>query len=327
MRKMTAYLGFIVGGVAMATVALAQPAVRDKLVLVVNRAPQELSIYKAEGKTLTPVKKLPIGKAVLETWVSPDGHRAYVGNTGSNSVTVVDLDKLEVVATITHPDLLEPDGGTLSADSKTLYVMSMKRNSVFVVNAVTNKVVKEIPTTIQVARRALVSPDGKLLYVAGNKTSAIGVIDLAKGVEVRTIPVGREPRGGLAFLPDGKTIVNMSVEDDTAYVLDAATGKTSLIIGVPGSPQRLFIAPTGTAIMLSRLMGLVVRIGDMQKHDQTKWVSTGVAPWGMAVTSDFSVGYVANNKDETISILDLVNMKPLATIPAGKDPVGLAIRQ
>jgi YVTN family beta-propeller protein len=316
----TAVAAVLAGGSAQAQTA-------DSLLIVVNRAPRQANIYKASGKTLTLAKTLPVGEGVLETWVSPDGRRAYVANQKSNSITVLDLDALEVAATITHPDLVEPDGGVLTADSKTLYVVAMKRNSVFVIDAVANKVVKEIPVPVQVPRRVILSPDGKKLYVAGNKTPALAVVDLATGAVERQIKAGREPRGGLAFLGDGTTLLNASVEDDTLYTIDAATGETRLVIGVPISPQRLFIAPDGKgALVVSRMQDLVMFIPDTTEHDKNKWAPTGQHPWGAAVTKDFKTIYVANGKDQTISVIDVPTMQTIANIPAGPDPTALAVR-
>ena len=329
MRKFGVVIGVaLIACFVAGIVALAQPApARDTLLLVVSKN-EQMTIFKVEDRTLTAIKKLPIGKYALEVWVAPNGNRAYVSNGDSNSITVVDLDTLEVVATITHPDLLVPDGGTMTPDSKTMYVVSEKRNSVFVIDAQTNKVVKEIPVQIEVPRRVLLSPDLRKLYVAGNKTPAIAVVDLATGKQERAIKVGREPRGGLVFLPDGKTIVNASVEDDTLSLVNAETGEVTLTIGVPQSPQRVFVAPGGAPIFVgSRMRSGVTRINDPFKHDDHKFAAAGDFLWGMAVTKDFKTAFVASANAATVSIIDLVEMKTVMIVPVDKDSTGLALRQ
>jgi YVTN family beta-propeller protein len=329
MRKLGVLVGFVliaclVGG----TAAQAQPApVRDTLLLVVSKI-ERMTIFKVEGCQLTEIKKLPIGKYALEVWVAPNGRRAYVSNGDSNSITVVDLDKLDVAATITHPDLIGPDGATMTPDSKTMYVAAMKRNSVFVIDTATNTVVKEIPVQINVPRRVLLSPDLKKLFVAGNKTPAIAVVDLATGRQELAIKVGREPRGGLAFLPDGKTIVNASVEDDTLSLVNAETGEVTLTIGVPQSPQRVFVAPGGSPILVgSRMRSGVLQIKDPFVHDDHKFAAAGNYLWGMDVTKDFKTAFVASADAATVSIVDLVEMKTVAAVPVDKDSTGLALRQ
>ncbi len=335
MRKFGVVIGVVLIACLSAGIMVrAQPApARDTLLLVVSKI-ERLTIFKVQDRTLTEIKKLPIGKYALEVWVAPNGKRAYVSNGDSNSITVVDLDTLEVAATITHPNLLGPDGAAMTPDSKTMYVAAMKRDSVFVIDAQTNKVVKEIPVQIKTPRRVLLSPDLKRLYVAGNKTKAIAVVDLAAGKQVRAFKTGREPRGGLTFLlPDGKTIVYGSVEDDTLSLVTVATGETTLTIGVPPSPQRMFVAPGGSPIYVgSRMRSGITQIKDPFVHDDHKFVAADNYLWGMDVTKDFKTAFVASvasvdAASATVSIIDLVQMKTVATVTVDKDSTGLALRQ
>src|SRR5438477_3671327 len=89
-------------------------AARDTLLVVVNRAPATVSLYRTHATSLELVKTLPTGKAPREVCVSPDGRRAYVTNQGARSVTVVDLDAAAVAATIDNAELKAPDGCVVS---------------------------------------------------------------------------------------------------------------------------------------------------------------------------------------------------------------------
>ena len=92
----------------------------DARLLVVNRAEDKVSFFKADGASLSLVKTLPVGKTSRELCVSPDGARAYVSAQEGNSITVLDLDGLAVVSTLTSPNLKSPDGCVVSPDSKKL---------------------------------------------------------------------------------------------------------------------------------------------------------------------------------------------------------------
>ena len=54
--------------------------------------------------------------------ITPDGRLLYVGNKDDNSVSVVDLEAMAVVTTITGPGLAEPHGSAVSADGKYVYI-------------------------------------------------------------------------------------------------------------------------------------------------------------------------------------------------------------
>ena len=315
--------------------AVAQSAARDTLLVVVNRAPESVSIYKTEASSLTLVKTIPTGKAPREVCIAPDGRRAYVTNQGGASVTVVDLDSATVVATITNPELKAPDGCVVSPDSRKLYVAASGKDSVFVIATETNHVVKEIPAPLKVLRRVTFSPDATKLYLTSNQTPEIAVLDPKTDTFVRSIKVGNENRGGLAFSPDGKTMVSGSVEDDTLYYIDAATEQTRRIIGVPGSPQRIEISPANHIFVLCRIGGrtpdhtyrpVLFGIFDSEKHDKSISLPVGQSPWGLAMTRDGKTLYVSSNSDNHIMIVDADTMKVLSTVPTEKDPNGIALR-
>jgi YVTN family beta-propeller protein len=304
----------------------AQPA-RDNLVLVVNRAPKVLSVFRAEGANLALVKRIAIGDGAREVCVSPDGRRAYVSVGKENAVAVVDLEKLEVVATIKDPLLDGPDGGRVSSDSKTVYITSALKNSVVVIDAESNKVVRSIPTKGQAPRRLIISPDGKLMYVGFNKGDSVAVIDMATGNTIRSIKTGDEPRGGFAFTPDGKILLSAAVEGDTLAVVETETGTVKRIFGLPYSPQRVEMTPSGVAVVLSGGQGhSLTMIGNLMSHDKTRMVPVGKAAWGLALNEDSTISYSSNYADGTLTIVDLVNAKVLQTVEVGEDPNGVAYR-
>ena len=58
---------------------------------------------------------------------TPDGARVYVGNQGSNSVSVLDMNTSTVMATITGDGLAQPHGASVTPDGD--YVFISNRNS------------------------------------------------------------------------------------------------------------------------------------------------------------------------------------------------------
>jgi DNA-binding beta-propeller fold protein YncE len=90
----------------------------------------------------------------------------------------------------------------------------------------------------------------------------------------------------------------------------------------------VFVAAGGSPIYVaSRMETKVAAIKDLQKHDDRKWAPTGNYPWGMAVTPDFKTGFVANTNEGSLSVIDLVEMKTVATVPVDKDTCGVALRK
>lgn len=318
---------FLSAALLCASPATAQPAARDKLLVVVNRAPQTVTIYKVVGKDLTPLKSLPIGKTAREVCLSPDGNIAYVSNGEGNSISVVDLDKMAVTATITDPRIKGPDGGVVSPDGRKLYVVGNLSDSAVVIDTKTNKVVNEIPLALSVPRRLTFSPDGKRIYAGCNKTPELAVIDAATDKVIRRIKVGNETRGGITFTRDGKLLLAGAVEDDTLYYIDAATEQVTRIQGTPGSPQRIITHPDGPAFVLCRISGTVYAIGDLQKHDKSVEIDVGKAPWGLDMSDDGAYLFASSNTDDTISVIDTKTLKVVNVVKGEKDPNGLVFRK
>jgi YVTN family beta-propeller protein len=320
----------------VASASAAQADGRDKLLLVVNRAEDKVSVFKADGPTLTLIKALPVGKTPREVCVSPDGKRAYVSAQEGHLVTALDLDTLTVGSTFTAPNLKSPDGCVVSPDSKKLYVVSMGSNALFAIDAADGRVLKEIPLPLKVPRRVVYTPDAKRLFVGCNQTPEIAVIDAATDTTARTFKVGNEARGGLAFSADGATFYVGNVEDDTVSWVDMATLEVKRVVGVPISPQRIEVSADGeTGFVLTRVGGrdaaaamfpVVFAMPLKKPHDASRSIPVGKAPWGLTMNGDRTVLYASSNTDDNVTIIDARTLKVLATVPVGKDPNGLAFR-
>jgi YVTN family beta-propeller protein len=305
----------------------AATAGRGPLVVVVNRADEQVTIFKVEGHSLTPLKTLPAGRVPREVCLSPDGARAYVSNQKGKSVTVVDLDSLSIAGTIEHDDLDGPDGCVVSPDSRTLYVVSMARDSLFAISTADYGVVAEIPLPLKVPRRVVVAPDSKRLFVGCNQTPRIAVVDIAERTVAATFDVGNEARGGLAFTPDGKTFLAGNVEDDTVSWVNVETLTVERVVGTPISPQRIEVSPDGAfAYVLTRFGTGLFAMPLKKKHDASRVVPLGKAPWGLAMNPDGTLLYATNNGDDNILVVDAASFQVVANVPAGKDPNGIAYR-
>jgi YVTN family beta-propeller protein len=319
-----------------ALLAWTDSAAGERLLLVVNRADAQLSLFTAQGTGLTLASRLPVGKTPREVCISPDGKRAYVSAQEGHSVTVVDLDARKVVATIAPAELLSPDGCVVSPDSKKLYVVAMGRDSVFVVSTSEHKVLKEIKLPLKVPRRIVYTPDQKRLFVGCNQTPEIAVIDGATHTVVRSFKVGNEARGGLAFTPDGKTFLVGNVEDDTVSWVDMDSFTVKKVMGTPISPQRIEVGKDGEfAYVLTRMgtrdagadaRALLFAMPLKQKHDASRTVPLGKAPWGLAMNAEGTLLYASNNGDDNVLVIDAATLKVVNDVKVGKDPNGLAFR-
>ena len=77
------------------------------------------------------VGNVKVGRQPWHPVITPDGRYVYLGNKDDNSVSVVDLESREVVATITGNGLSQPHGSAISADGKYVYISNRNLNGAF----------------------------------------------------------------------------------------------------------------------------------------------------------------------------------------------------
>lgn len=298
---------------------------RDRFVLAVAQGDSTLAVIKVDGHVLTVAAHVPIGKGARELCVAPDGARAYVSNTTDNTVSIVELSDKPTASLLTLSDLKGPDGCAVSPDGKKLYLTAIDSSVVAVLSTDTRKILKTIPVD-RTPRRVLFAPDGRRIYIGHDQASTIDVIDAATDTVVDTIVLGNGPRG-MVFLADGKTLIATNTADDTLWFVDTATKKPVRILGAGGAPQGVVLSrDRDRAFVLARLEEKISIFNLTAPNPRaTTFAPTGHVPWGMTISDDGALLFVANTKDNEVAAYDTTSMKVVAKVPANA-PQGLAFR-
>ena len=232
---------------------------------------------------------------------------AYVTNSGSNTVTVLDLVHLRqdrVVAVGSNPT-----GITANPRRNEVYAVNTGSGTISVIDATLNRVV----ATISVHRKPYfidVDSTGKRAYVANSGSNNVSVIDLGKRREIRTIGVGEGP--GLAKIsPDGATLVVTNRISGSVSIIDANTFRIRAMF--PGCPQatdavilpdssKAFVACSGghqvMAIGLARPQSPI----EQERSDRLlTFLDVGQTPVHLALKPDGGEIFVSNFDSDSIS--------------------------
>jgi YVTN family beta-propeller protein len=122
---------------------------------------------------------IPVGIFPLAVTVSPDGARAYVTNTFSNGVSVIDTASDTVIATV--PVIEFPIAVIVSPDSSRVYVANFSsQKMVSVIDAASNTVIASISVG-SFPDGLVLTPNGKKLYCANNLDGTVSVVEFAMG--------------------------------------------------------------------------------------------------------------------------------------------------
>ena len=186
---------------------------------------------------------------------------AYITNEKGNSISVIDVDKLEVTRTVKTGQ--RPRGIALTKDDKLMFVCLGDDDTIAVIDTKTLKEIGELPSGPD-PEQLRVSPDGKLVFVANENDALLTAIDVATRKVVSEFPVGVEPEG-VAVSPDGSIVVNTSETTSMAHLIDWRNKKAVANILVPPRPRYAEYTKDGSELWVSSEVGGTISVIDPGK--------------------------------------------------------------
>ena len=231
----------------------------------------------------------------------------YVTNSGSNTVTVLDLVHLRQDRVVAVGS--DPTGITANPRRNEVYAVNTGSGTISVIDARLNRVA----ATISVHRKPYfidVDSTGKRAYVANSGSNNVSVIDLDERREIRTIGAGEGP--GLARIsPDGNSLVVTNRISGSVSIIDANTFRIRAVF--PGCPQatdavilpdssKAFVACSGghqvIAIGLARPQSPI----EQERSDRLlTFLDVGQTPVHLALKPDGGEIFVSNFDSDSIS--------------------------
>lgn len=252
-------------------VLTANGAANGTLMVVDTTAKLEASIYKQ-----LPVQAGPVGVAV-----NPKGTRVYVTNSGSNSVSVIDTGKHEIVQVADPANV----GST--------------RPSIDLGNGM-------VPWGIAV------SASGDRVYVANSGGNSVSIIDAASNtVDSVKVTVGRRPYGIAVNSQKSKVYVT-NYDDNSVSVINTASNNATTLV-IPGvypfsKPHGVAVDPAGAYVYVTNegngTVAGSVSVIDAQNDTVLKQVPVGKLPVGVAINPVNNKVYVVNSNDRSVTVID-----------------------
>src|SRR6476659_2691930 len=136
--------------------------------------------------TIRRARLLGIGLLVM-TQAQASACTAYVSNDKSNTISVVDIDKLTIVRTIKVGQ--RPRGIELTKDGKFILVAVGDDDTIQMIDTTTHEIVTTLPSGPD-PELFTQDPAGKILYVANENDNTVTIIDLERRVPLGEVQVG-----------------------------------------------------------------------------------------------------------------------------------------
>ena len=264
--------------------------------------------------------------------------RAYVANTGGNTVSVVDTTTNDVVqvfgvgespiGVVVTPygkpgaagnsggsDGSGGTGGVGGGGGSRIYVTNQSSDSVSVIDTATNTVTATI-TGFDRPVGVTVSPDGSLVYVTNYDADSLAVIQSATNTVTTTIPVGSNPIGA-ALNPLG-TLIYVANSSSVSVINAGAEAVVSTI----ADQDRAFevaVSPGGNRLYVTERSSDTVGVYNTTTNAFVATYGVGNRPEGIAINPAGTRVYVVNYGDSTVSVINtatnVVTTIPLQLLP------------
>jgi YVTN family beta-propeller protein len=265
---------------------------------------------------------------------------AYVANSGSDSISVINLSTNTVTTTISLPPGSFPQEIAATPNGRKLYVTNMN-GTVSVINTATNAIKRTIILPGGVTSYGVaITPDGSKVFVADNMANTIFVINALTDTVITSVVIpGSNSVWDIAISPDGLTAYvtdngasgNVFVIDTTTYALIAIipTGASGAGITFTPDGSKVYMAsppagppppPPGNAFAINTmppaLIGPVI------------WpiLPPAFGPWNVAVHPSGAYAYFTDSffgGGTNVLVVDTIMDVQIGVIPVANDPEGV----
>ncbi len=160
--------------------------------------------------------------------LGPGAKFAYVANSASHTIAVVNLDSGAVKLIPTGE---RPQGGMLTPDGKRVYMTNSDGNSITVIDTASNEKTRTIATG-KGPGRICQTPDGRTLVYNLQAGEGVGFADVATLREVKTIPLPGKPLS-LTMSADGRFAWAGLQDSDKIAVISVPERKLLRVFDTP----------------------------------------------------------------------------------------------
>lgn len=241
----------------------------------------------------------------------------YILNTGSNNISVIDLDTNTVTATVS----LGSQGlwMGIDEDGSQLYTVNKTSDFIGVIDTSTNT----LSTTIAVGDQPnwiTVKSEGNRAYVPNISDSNLSVINTSTNAISSTVSVGSTP-GSAVLSPDQSKLFVSNQGSSQISVIDTSDNTIQATISVGSDPLDTLFYPDGSKAYVPNYSSNTISVVDLNDNSVTATVNVGTSPETLAITPEGSLLYVANRGANTVSVINTANNTVTSTVTVGTDPL------
>lgn len=241
----------------------------------------------------------------------------YVGNHGSNNISVVDL--ASNIETGTFDIVGNPNGMAVGREGLFAYFSDYSSHKILVWD-IEGEIVVDTISVGENPASISISHDGELAFVSNGSPKSISIVNLSSRIEVSRIQLGGNPqRSGQT--PDGKYLY-VATSSNVA-VIDIAGDSVLTTIPVMSQPIGLAITLDGSAAYVANRLSSRISVIDIATNSVKATLASGTWPREIAMSPNGRFAYVANQVTDDITVIDVDSVAVVNTIPVGDNPLSV----
>lgn len=305
--------------IAALTLSLvASGAARADSVLVLNS--EEASYSILSRSTRMEIARQPVGREPHHLIVTPDGKEVLIGSTVTNELTGLDIRTGERKRVV--KDVIDPYHLGFSPNGKWFVTAAYRLDHVDIFHADGYRLAGRIFIDGLPSHIAF-DADSKTVFVTLQQSGRLAAFDLATQTLKWNAPVGNAP-AGVVMLPDDKRLLVALTGEDGIVVVDPKDGAVKGSLQTGKGAHNFWPKGDGRHYFLSNRVEGVVSLIDTKGDPRV--VGNVRVPGGpdcMDITPDGKELWVTQRFLRRVAVVDIEQMKVVASIPVGKSPHGV----
>ncbi|TAJ89860.1 hypothetical protein [Reyranella sp.] len=300
------------------SLAVAGGAARADSVLILNS--DEASYSVLSRSTRTEIARHPVGREPHHLIVTPDGKEVLIGSTATNELLGLDIKTGERKRIV--KDIIDPYHLGFSPDGKWFVTAAYRLDHVDIFHADGFRLAGRIFIDGLPSHLAF-DAESKTVFVTLQQSGRLAAFDLETQSLKWNMPVGNTP-AGVIMLPDNKRLLVALTGEDGIVSVDPKDGAVTGRLRTGKGAHNFWPKGDGKHYFLSnRVEGSVSLIdttGDMRVVGSVR-IPGG--PDCMDITPDGKELWVTQRFLRRVAVVDIEQLKVVASIPVGKSPHGV----
>ncbi len=249
--------------------------------------------------------------------VSPDGNKVYVANSSNATVSIINAQTRQIIATVSVGTT--PSGLAITPDGSEVYVANFGSNNVSVISTVSNTVTNTVAVGINPESVAIL-PDGSVAYVTNGGAGTVTPITIASHTAGSAITVGSVP-AGIAATPDSAFVYVANFGSDSVKVIETSGNTVTATITVGDGPQGIVVTPDGDFAYVANYNAGSVSVITTASNTVTATILSYPKLFAIAASSDSSLIFV-NSEIGTLTTISVASNTVIAATTLGAAPTG-----